>query len=226
MTIPRSRQISLEDTTHYHIVSRCVRRAFLCGQDAASKKSYAHRREWVVAKIAQLSQLFAIGICAYAVMSNHYHIVLRVEPQIAHAWAEGEVVERWGHLFNLPQLIRRWQNQEPLDALEIAELKRLIELWRERLHSISWFVRLLNESIARQANGEDNCKGHFWEGRFKCQALLTENALLACMAYVDLNPVRAAIANTPESSDFTSIKQRIAAQEPLHIAPTEAQIEQ
>jgi putative transposase len=148
-------------------------------------------------------------LCAYAVMSNHYHLVLKVEFETAARWSEREVAERWAALFQWPPLVRRWYQHESLIAPELEVVRGVIAEWRERLHSISWFVRLLNENMARQANQEDGCKGHFWEGRFKTQALLTESALLACMAYVDLNPIRAALVDTPEQSDYTSIKQRL-----------------
>ncbi|HEH9395961.1 TPA: transposase, partial [Aeromonas salmonicida] len=155
------------------------------------------------------SRLFAISVCAYAVMSNHYHLVLKVEQDTASSWSEREVAKRWAALFQWPLLVRRWYQGESLIEPELMVVQQLIEKWRERLYSISWFVRLLNETLARQANREDGCKGHFWEGRFKSQALLTESALLACMAYVDLNPIRAGLADRPEQSDYTSIKQRL-----------------
>ncbi|MCS3457494.1 REP element-mobilizing transposase RayT [Aeromonas sp. BIGb0405] len=209
MTIARSRQISLQDTPYYHVVSRCLRRAFLCGEDVYSGQSYEHRRQWVVDRLGQLSRLFAIGICAYAVMSNHYHLVLKVGSVQAQGWSEREVAERWAGLFQWPLLVRRWYQGGVLIEPELAVVQELIEEWRGRLYSISWLVHLLNEGLARQANQEGSCKGHFWEGRFKSQALLTESALLACMAYVELNPIRAKLADRPEESDYTSISQRL-----------------
>jgi hypothetical protein len=86
--------------------------------------------------------------------------------------------------------------------------KEKLALCRERLGDLSWVMRSLNETLARRANKEDNCKGRFWEGRFKSQRLCDAGAVMACMAYVDLNPVRAGLAETPETSEFTSVRER------------------
>ena len=208
MTRARSQLIDLESTSYYHCISRCVRRAFLWGEDHLTGKNYAHRKQWVIDRLAELESIYAIDICAYAIMSNHYHLVLRVDADEADKWSDKVVIDRWSKLFNVPLLIKRYQLGKT-SAAESDAAYQQIEQWRERLKDISWFMRSLNEFLARKANKEDNCKGRFWEGRFKSQALLDEAAILTCMSYVDLNPVRAGIASAPETSDYTSIQQRI-----------------
>ncbi len=211
MTAPRSALVSLEDTPWYHCVCRCVRRAFLCGEDQLSGMNFDHRRGWIVARMQQLAALFAIDVAAYAVMSNHYHVVVRIDRERALEWSVEEVLKRWTALFTGPLLVTRYlsDSRGSMSQAEIAKVEALAEVYRERLHELSWFMRTLNEHIARRANAEDGVRGHFWEGRFKSQALLDEKALLAVMAYVDLNPVRAGLAETPEASDYTSIQERV-----------------
>ncbi|VAW41439.1 Mobile element protein, partial [hydrothermal vent metagenome] len=147
--------------------------------------------------------------CAYAVMSNHYHVVLCVDEQKSKDWDNREVLRRWNKLYSLSYLTEKYYKREGVSKAELDAIYVEIEIYRERLMSLSWFMRGINESTARRANAEDNCKGRFWEGRFKSQALLDETAVLTCMAYVDLNPIRAKIAQKPEDSDYTSIQERI-----------------
>jgi len=209
MTRPRNVLISLTDTPYYHITSRCVRRAYLCGVDHYSGQSYEHRRQWVVDRIRLLSSLFAIDVCAYAVMSNHYHLVLKVCPKQLADLSDDEIMDRWCALFKGPLLVQNYRSGEDLKPVEREAVTDIVNVWRTRLSSISWFMRCLNQPIAHQANREDKCTGKFWESRFTSQALKSEEALLSCMAYVDLNPVRAEMAETPEQSEYTSLRERL-----------------
>jgi REP element-mobilizing transposase RayT len=209
MPRPRKQLVCVVDTPYYHVFSRCVRRAFLCGVDHDSGKSYEHRRAWIEDRIRVLSSLFSIHLCAYAVMSNHYHLVVKLSPDEAKDWSDDEVLQRWTSLFRGPLLVQRYRAGESLSAEEQDTVRATAAVYRRRLGDLSWFMKCLNEPIARQANAEDGCTGHFWEARFQSQALRSERALLAAMAYVDLNPVRARIAPTPEASEFTSIRVRI-----------------
>ena len=210
MTYARQSLVSLQQTPYYHVIARCVRRAWLWGFDEYAGKDYSHRKAWVLERLAHLSSVFAIDLCAYAIMSNHYHLVVHVDARRAQGWSSEEVVERWGRIFGVPELVQRWRQEVATEAeREVAE--QLIKIWRARLCDLSWYLRCLNEWLARRANAEDQCKGRFWEGRFKSQALLDEAGLLTAMTYVDLNPIRAGIAAIPEESDFTSIYARIQA---------------
>lgn len=209
MTLARHKQICLSATPYYHCISRCVRRAFLCGKDSYTKKNYESRRIWVEERLHDLSQIFAIDIAAYSVMSNHLHVVLHVNAKEANQLSSKQVIAKWHKLYGGTPLSKRVAKGETLLGLEKDILNESIATWRNRLKDISWFMRCLNEYIARRANEEDECSGRFWEGRFKSKALLDDKALLACMAYVDLNPVRANMCKTPRGAKHTSIKLRL-----------------
>ena len=147
---------------------------------------------------------------SFAVMNNHLHVVVRTRPDVVREWTDDEVAPRWWRLF--PQ--RRNEDHSAAEPTEF-ELNAIrndtagLKEKRKRLSDISWFMRCLAEPIARRGNKDDDVTGHFWEGRFKAQPLLDETAIAACMVYVDLNPIRAGIAKTPETSDFTSVRERI-----------------
>jgi len=141
-------------------------------------------------------------------MSNHYHVIIHVDQRRAAGLTAEDVVARWAKLYRIPPTVERWlQGSASIAEAQLAS--GLVELWRTRLSDISWYMRCLNEHLAHRANAEEGCEGRFWQGRFKSQALLDEAGLLTAMAYVDLNPVRAGIAATPETSDFTSVFDRV-----------------
>ena len=221
--MPRIRRRFLVDPAEvgvYHCINRCVRRSFLCGSDPVSGKNYEHRRQWMQDRIQFLAGQFGIDVLGFAVMSNHFHVVVRNRPDVIQSWSDTEVARRWWSLF--PKRRDDHGNARAPTDFELqmisADPVRFAEI-RERLSSVSWFMRCLVEPIARSANREDVCTGRFWEGRYKCQPILDESALAACLAYVDLNPIRARVAETPEASRFTSVYERIQALDRKHDGP-------
>lgn len=207
MTRARAELIPPGAPGHYHCVQRCVRRAFLCGHDSYSGQSFEHRKEWVKTRLRHLSQCFAVAVHAYAVMSNHLHLVLETDPDAATVWSDEEVALRWVRLF--PPADDSNGHAAALKCQQLLQSPERMAVIRARLGSLSWFMRCLAEPIARRANREDGCKGRFWEGRYKCQVLCDEQALLAAMTYVDLNPIRAGIAEGLATSAHTSVHERI-----------------
>ena len=200
----------------YHCINRCVRRAFLCGNDPLSGKNFDHRKEWVRARLEFLAGQFGIDVNNYAVLDNHLHVILRNRPDVVAQWSDEEVARRWWTVFP-----KRKDNQGNAAVPEAHELAMMVgdavklAKIRQRLSHISWFMRCLCEKIAKAANFEDQCSGRFFQGRFKMQPLLDESAILACSMYVDLNPIRAGVATTPETSQYTSAYDRIQARQAL-----------
>ena len=195
--------------------SRCVRRAFLFGNDMTTGKDFSHRRDWIENRILELSDIFTVSVYAYAIMNNHYHIVLKMDSV---KLTDEEIAERWLKLCPGRKVYTHASDIKLVRKAALLNDESRLEEIRARLGSLSWFMRFINEPLARIANKEDCCKGRFWEGRFQSQALLDEASVLACMVYVDLNPVRAKIAEDIQDSDFTSIQHRCQnqnEQEPL-----------
>ncbi len=161
MPTPGSSLVALDATPYYHCIGRCIRRAFLCGQDALTGRSFEHRRDWIVVLLIKLFRVFALDVCAYAVMSNHYHVILKVNTATAQCWPMDEVLDRWCQLFSGHLLVQRYLAGESMTSGEIAAVQQLVAKYRARLTDLSWFMRCLNEPIARMANAEDDCTGEF-----------------------------------------------------------------
>jgi len=148
-------------------------------------------------------------VCTCAVLDNHLHVVLMLNDDVAREWSDEEVVRRWGRLFP-----PRGKDRHPREVTDAWVKERLANAqWvaqaRERLNSPGWFMKCLKEPLARRANQEDECKGTFREARYKSIAILHEEALLTTLACVDLNPLAAGMAKTPEASPHTSVKARV-----------------
>ena len=213
MTIARREIIDDSKPGEYHITARCVRRAFLCGQDRCTGKDFDYRKVWIGKRIRFLVEHFAVDMLSYALMSNHMHLVPRNRPDIAEHWSAREVAERWLRVVSTHAMSDA--ETEPPDEGRVEAITRdpsRVEVLRKRLSSISCFMGKLCESISRRANKEEDLTGRFWEGRFKCSRLADKAAILACMAYVDLNPVRARIAECIQDSDYTSGQDRAVAE--------------
>jgi len=216
MAIPRRETIVKSEQQYMHLYARCVRRAYLCGADRVSGRNFDYRRDWIVERLMLLTSIYSFQLIAYGICSNHTHVIGRSLPDIAQAWTPEEVLRRWDRIHPLSK--QRDENYKPVPLTE-AQLTKLAadtkrtEVYRDRLMDVSWLMKDLNEFVARRANREDFTTGHFWESRFKHKILLDECALITELVYVDLNPIRAGLAATPEESDYTSVQARINARD-------------
>ncbi|MEM9366900.1 MAG: hypothetical protein AAGD07_12975 [Planctomycetota bacterium] len=179
--------------------------------DRETGKDYSFRKEWIRRRMEALASVFAVDVLAYAVMSNHLHQILRNRPDVCAQWTDEEAAIRWLRVFPGRRLEEHLAEPTENDVKRLVQDKERLAEIRRRLSDISWFMRALAEPIARMANKQDECTGRFWEGRFKAQRIVDEAGLLACSMYVDLNPVRAAIAGSPEECPHTSAYDRAKA---------------
>jgi hypothetical protein len=195
----------------YHCFNRIVRRSFLCGVDPHTGIDYSHRRDWMLRRLKYLAEHFSIDVLAYAILSNHYHLVLRNRPDQVDAMSDRDVVVAW--LMICPKTQKNadgtaLQPTEPEIRAELSLPGRVDEL-RHRLSNPSWMIRQLAQYMGIRCNAEDKLCGHFWESRFGMRRLCDEAAVLACLAYVDLNPIRAHLTDSLEGYRQVSIGERL-----------------
>jgi hypothetical protein len=210
MRKPRCEVIDPAEVNVVHVCARTVRRCFLFGYDQLTGTNFDHRKQWIEELLEHFAAHFGIDLLTFAVLSNHFHLILRNRPEVVAQWDDTEVARRW--LMICPhRKDEQGKPQTPSEA-ELDTIRRCpvkLEQVRQRLADVSWWMRLLCQRIATRSNREDEASGRFFEERYRAIRLLDEASLLACSAYVDLNPIRAAICETIESSDHTSAQLRI-----------------
>ena len=212
MTTARKNFMQADKIGTYHITVRCVRRSFLQGIDEYSGNDYSHRKSWVPDKIKLLLKAFAIEMGGYAGMDNHFHLVLRNRPDLLKDLTPLQIANLWLIIHPTKEMRKEKRDKPTKDDLNQTLLKYDTEVLRRRLSDISWLMREPNQYIAVKANREDKCKGAFIESRFKSQNLADDAAILTCMINIDLNPIRAQIATSIETSIHTSGNHRYQAE--------------
>lgn len=213
MAIPRRNIIDPSRPTVCHCVSRCVRRCLLL--EARDGDSDPDRWKRMLAdRAVELVTLFAIDVVEWAILGNHFHLLLATHPDLVALWTDCEIAVRWRTL--TPDY--HWRRRKgipyhaPAQAEEVAALlgdPDAIARARRALADVSAFHKFLKQRIAQLANAEDEVTGHFWEGRFKSIVAADAGAAIAHMVYIALNPVRAGIAASLEECKFSSIRDRI-----------------
>jgi hypothetical protein len=192
----------------YHCASHCVRRGNVQGKDTVSGLDRTHRCRWIQKRLADLAGVFAVEVLDYGLIDNGLHSVLQIRPDVTVKWSDEEVVRRWCRLNR-----RRLQlKEEPLSRKRLDKLledtERVAE-WRKRLSDLSWFMIMLKEPIAREANIEDGVSGHFFGERFWCRRCWTKEEVTQAMMFAHTNPVRAGLAETPETAEYSSLRDRL-----------------
>ena len=209
MATPRYKLVDEEHACCYHLASRCVRRAWLYGDDPLTGRNCSHRKEWLIDQMRSLARCFAVEIFGYAVMANHFHLVLYYDPKACESWSDEDVATRWVDAFPPKEGGQVVEERKAETRQLMLDDPERLERARRTLGSLSAFMKHLKQPIARRANLEDGCEGHFFEQRFYSGALLDDDALLTAMAYVDLNPVRAGEVQELIDCQHTSIGERL-----------------
>ena len=212
----RGDEISLKVSADYHVTSRCTRSLHLLVPEEASDLPEGAvpehpdgRKNLLLDRLRFLSGVMAIDVSAFSVMGNHLHIALRTRIEEALAWSDEQVVDLWRILH--PHRDRRQKPRETTAEDRAADLadRHFVRECRRKLRDVSQFMKELKQFVAQEINKLEGVPGQLWAGRFKAKRIEDPAALVEVMAYVDLNPFRAGLCETPEAGRHTSLSARL-----------------
>ena len=210
--LARTEVFAPDEVAVVQVMNRVVRRCFLLGDDPVTGKNDDHRILWIEDLLKRFSAAFGIDLLGFAILSNHFPLILRSRPDVVTTWTDADVARRWLRLCPFRKTSDGLPAEPtPAEIETIRNNPEKLAAVRQRLSDIGWWMRLLCQQVATRANRDDREVGKFWQSRSRAVRLLDEPALLACAACVDLNPIRAALAERLETSDFTSVQRRIQA---------------
>ena len=202
----RRNLVDLSECSCYHVISRCTRQLHLLGTCAESR---AERKGMLLDQLGRLASFTAVGVAGWSVMDNHLHLLLKVDTEAARGWSKREVARRWlglhpardGYFRPVPV------SDELVDAF--VEDAEAVKTAREKLASISQFMKELKQTLTQAINRLEDTVGSLWAGRFKSKRVVDEAQLLTTLAYIDLNPFAAGVCKTPEEGEHTSLAARL-----------------
>lgn len=195
----------------YHCWATTLPKMVLCGKKG--KKDYDHRKEWIRARLVQMSEVFAVEVCGYSINKDRLDVVIRVRPDVAKKWSKEEVARRWKMIH--PQDRDRELEFETVkpskqQTQELLADKGQLEECRKRLFDVTWFVRDLCEAVARRMNREEGRKGRVWYGRFRTRQILDAPAALAACVALEASPVLSGCTGDIAQGGYSSACDRIA----------------
>jgi len=207
----RRNTICLDECSCYHVITRCTRQLHLLADEEGGRDEGAQRKDFLLQQLKRLATFTAVGVAGFSVMDNHLHLLLKVDTESARGWSDREVVRRWLGLHPPRDGYRQRVAVEDahIDAvLDDPDPERVASL-REKLMSISQFMKELKQEVTQTINRMDDTVGSLWAGRFKSHRVTDEAQLLTTLAYIDLNPFAAGLCESPESARHTSLAARL-----------------
>lgn len=207
----RRNEIDLSATRVYHVVSRCVRAIPLLHASDDSRKESCMRC------LQLLVENTAVAVAGFSLMDNHIHLLLRVDVERAKSWRAEEVATRWLKLHPVRNGYFQPVEPTPYQIDELVKEKDWVDATREKLCSISQFMKELKQRVSQAVNRQDRVAGVFWEGRYKIKPVFDEAQLLTTLMYIDLNPFAANVCKAPEQGRYTSLQGRLGRDKPLPV---------